>query len=373
MFKIFFKSLINLLKFINIENKKKEFVFYSESKYYRDYYIDLIDNLKKLNQKNIILITSDEKDELFFKDKLTCLLIKNYYILSIFFKILDCKFMIMTLTDLGNHLQISKRCKFYVYYFHAMGSTHQIYTNSAFKNYNIIFSNGEYQSKELRLTEEKFNFPKKDIVNTGYFFLDNIKKKANLKLKENRNILFAPSWNYNIKNLFDDYSLEIISNLLSNNFNLTLRPHPEHYKRSKNLIDKIKKIFSSNNNFYIDQNNSNLDSLEKAEILITDNSSIVFEFLLTFKRPIIYLDYTDKIHNVDRDKIEISTIEDEFKILFGNKLKISELKDLPSLCEKLIINTNLSNKSIEEFEKKYFSNLGNSAFFAANYLVKKSK
>ena len=54
---------------------------------------------------------------------------------------------------------------------------------------------------------------------------------------------------------------------------------------------------------------SNLNSLEKAEILITDNSSIVFEFLLTFKRPVIYLDYTDKIHNVDRDKIQIPTID----------------------------------------------------------------
>jgi len=373
MFQNFFKSLINLFKFINIENKKKEFVFYSESKYYRDYYIDLIENLKKLNKDNIIIITSDEKDELFFKDKLNCLFIKNYFILSIFFKILNCKFMIMTLTDLGNHFRTSKFCKFYVYYFHAIGSTHQIYTNSAFKNYNIIFSNGEYQSKELRFSEKQFNFPKKDIVNTGYFFLDNIKKKANQKLKENRNLLFAPSWNYNVKNLFDDYSLDIISDLLSNNFKLTLRPHPEHYKRSKNLINKINKMFLSNKNFYMDQNISNLNSLEKAEILITDNSSIVFEFLLTFKRPVIYLDYTDKIHNVDKDKIQIPTIEEEFKNLFGNKLKIFELKSLPNLCEKLIIKNNLSNELIENFEKKYLSNLGNSAYFAANYLLKKSK
>ena len=34
----FFESLINLIKFINIDNEKKEFVFYSESKFYRDYF-----------------------------------------------------------------------------------------------------------------------------------------------------------------------------------------------------------------------------------------------------------------------------------------------------------------------------------------------
>ena len=82
-------------------------------------------------------------------------------------------------------------------------------------------------------------------------------------MKETRNILFAPSWNYNKNNLFDDYSLDIIKILISQNYKITLRPHPEHYKRSKITIDKIKKIFGNNKNFYLDKNFSNLNSLEK--------------------------------------------------------------------------------------------------------------
>jgi YidC/Oxa1 family membrane protein insertase len=373
MLKNFFESLINLIKFINIDNKKKEFVFYSESKFYRDYFIDLILNLKKSGQKNIILITSDKDDLIFFKETLTCLYIKNYYILNIFFKILNCKFMIMTLIDLGNHFQKSKLCKFYVYFFHAIASTHQIYTNSAFKNYDIILSNGEYQSKELRLAEEQFSFPKKEIVNSGYFFLDNINKKANLKSKEKRHVLFAPSWNYNKENLFNDYGIDVISNLLSKNFILTLRPHPEHYKRSKNTINKINKLFLNDKNFFLDKSISNLKSLEKAEILITDNSSIVFEFMLIFKRPIIYIDYREKIHNIDKDKIPIMTIDEEFKTVFGNKLNISNLENLADLCENLINENNVSSQLVDSFAKKYLSNLDHSASFAANYLTNKSK
>ena len=373
MLKNFFESLINLIKFINIDNKKKEFVFYSESKFYRDYFIDLILNLKKSGQKNIILITSDKDDLIFFKETLTCLYIKNYYILNIFFKILNCKFMIMTLIDLGNHFQKSKLCKFYVYFFHAIASTHQVYTNSAFKNYDIILSNGEYQSKELRLAEEQFSFPKKEIVNSGYFFLDNINKKANLKSKEKRHVLFAPSWNYNKENLFNDYGIDVISNLLSKNFILTLRPHPEHYKRSKNTINKINKLFLNDKNFFLDKSISNLKSLEKAEILITDNSSIVFEFMLIFKRPIIYIDYKEKIHNINRDKIPIMTIDEEFKTVFGNKLNISNLENLADLCENLINENNVSSQLVDSFAKKYLSNLDHSASFAANYLTNKSK
>ena len=371
MFKNFFLSLINLIKFINLDSKKKDFVFYTESKFYRDYFIDLILNLKKIDQKNIIVITSEKEDIVFFKNVAMCFYIKNYFFLSIFFKILNSRFLIMTLTDLGSHFQKSKLCKYYVYYFHAIASTHRIYTNTAFKNYDLILSNGDYQTKELRLAEKQFNFPKKEIVNTGYFFLDNIKKKANLKLKEKQNILFAPSWNYNKKNLFDDYGIKIISSLLSNNFITNFRPHPEHYKRSQHTINKIIKLFSNNKNFFLDQSISNLKSLEKTEILITDCSSIVFEFMFVFKRPIIYLDYKEKIHNTNLNKILIKTIEEEFKSIFGNVLSITNLKDLPDLCRKLINKNNVSNELINSFEKKYLSNVNTSASFAAQYLTAK--
>ena len=369
----FFVSLINLIKFINTNNAKKDFIFYSESKFYRDYYIDLILNLKKKGQENIILVTSDKDDQIFFKDILNCFYIKNYFILSIFFKTLNCKFMVMTLTDLGMHLEKSKLCKYYVYFFHAIASTHKIYTKTAFKNYDIVLSNGEYQSNELKLAEEKFNFPKKEIVNTGYFFLDHIKKKANLEIKKKRHILFAPSWNYEKENLFDTYSVDVISNLLLKNFELTLRPHPEHYKRSKSTFNRINKLFSNNKNFFLDKNISNLSSLEKAEILITDNSSIVFEFLLVFKRPIIYLDYKEKIHNIDLDKLSIEIIDDKFKSDFGNKLDVKNLENLNELCENLINKNNISDQLVDRFEKNYFSNLNNSASFAASYLTNKLK
>ncbi len=370
--KDFIESLVGLIKFIQLDINEKEFVFYSESKFYRNYYIDLIKNLKK-KSNNIILVTSDKDDVLYYKNEIKCIYINNYYLLAYFFKILECKFMIMTLTDLGNNFKKSRLCKYYVYFFHAIGSTHQLYTNEAFMNYDIILANGEYQSKELKLSEVKFNFPQKEIVNSGYIFLDNLFSNANLSLKEAKHILFAPSWNYDKKNLFENYGIEIISNLLSKNFKVTLRPHPEHYKRSNYIINKIERLFSINQNFRLDKSFNNIKSLEKSEILITDNSSIVFEFIFVFKRPVIYIDYKEKIHNTDRDKIELPTIEKEFKKKFGNVIHANDLKKLPDLCEKLIVNTGISVEEIDLFARKYLSNIGNSAVFASDYLEKKSK
>lgn len=372
MIKNFVESIIGLIKFNKIDKNKKEFVFYSESRFYRNYFIDLILNLKKFNQNNIVLVTSDRDDLNKFKDIIECVYIGNLYVLNYFFKVLDCKYMIMTLTDLGNHIKKSKFCKNYVYLFHALGSTHKIYTNSAFKNYDIILANGEYQSKELIFIEKTFNFPKKEIVNSGYMFLDNLKSKANLSLKENRHILLAPSWNYNNQNLFNDYIIKIISDLLLKNFKITLRPHPEHYKRSPKIIKKIENLFSKNTNFNLDKNFKNLISLQKSALIITDNSSIVFEYMFVFKRPIIYIDYKEKIHNINFEKINLPTIEEEFKSNFGNIINYENLKNLSKLCENLLFKEDISNKKVEEFFEKYLSNIGNSAEFAAKYLIEKS-
>ena len=64
--------------------------------------------------------------------------------------------------------------------------------------------------------------------------------------------------------MFDDYSIDIIGNLIEKGFNVTLRPHPEHYKRSKKTIDRIIKLFGNNDKFEFDYDISNLKSMEKA-------------------------------------------------------------------------------------------------------------
>ena len=372
MIKIFFISLINLVKFFKIDEKKREFVFYSESYFYKDHFVDLIENLIKLNQKNMIYVTSDLNDFNFFKNKLNCFYIGNFFILSLFFSILRCKFMIMTLTDIGNHLKKSKNCQYFVYFFHASASTHYIYTDDAFKNYDIILTNGDYQKKELIEAENRFNFPKKTIVNTGYFFLDFLRNNANLNKKEDRHILFAPTWNYNKKNLFNDYAFQIIEKLIDKNFIVTFRPHPEHLKRSKATLSKILNKFNKNSNFYFDTDSSNLNSLEKAALIITDNSSIVFEFLLVFKRPILYINYSIKLHNLNTHKISDKTLEGSFKKEFGNELNVDNLDKLSDIYDQVSGNENNINEKVNNFNKRYFTNLGNSANIAAKYLITKN-
>lgn len=365
----FFKSVSELLKLSNIDLKYRKYIFFSEGKFYTDHFIDILENLNKLSSKEYIhYITLDKFDHQKLSKHANVYVINNNFLVRLLFKIIKCENFIMTMSDLGNHLEKSKNCKNFVYFFHAASSIFRRYTKNAFKNYDIIFANGEYQKKELIYEEKKFKIPKKKIITTGYFFLDRLKKISSKNTSVINCILFAPSWNYSEKNLFDNYSIKIIDHLLINNLKVIVRPHPEHFKRSQNVVNEIKMKFSHNENFVLDTNYSNLNSMEKAQILITDNSAIDIEYMLVFKRPVIYLDYVDKVHNSESFN-ELKTIEDEFKMSFGEILNIENLSYLSEFCLS-VKKKNIDTDKIRKFEKKFFSSLGKSASTAAYYLQK---
>ncbi len=367
--KYFYFSLINLYNLLNLKNKKEKIFFYSESKFYTEHFADLIENLLELKIDNLTYVTSDYDDYLYHKNKLESYFVGNGFFLHLFFQLLECKMMIMTLANLGDPIKKSPKCKNYVYFFHALSNTYKAYTSDAFKEYDTILTVGNFQKIELIESEKKYNYQPKKIINTGYFFLDHIKNKIRQDKMVKSNILFAPSWNYK-ENLFDDYSIKIIEELIAKNFIVTLRPHPEHYKRSKKTISKIIEKFENNKNFLLDQNPSNILSMEKSEMLITDNSAIDMEYVLLFKRPVIHIKYVERIHNDKINDFSMTTIEEEFKKIFGNQIHIHNLKELSNLINDLKNSNNDLEDKVNLFKEKYISNIGNSSKFAANYLVK---
>lgn len=346
---------------------KNHIVFFSESGFYKDFFEEFFFNTYKENKKCIYL-TSDFKEYLYFKDKINTFYIGNGIVSQIILATVRCTVLVLTLTDLGNNYQISKKCLKYIYFFHSLASTHKIYKKEAFKNYDIIFCNNEYQKKELELAEQIFFFPKKKIVTTGYMYLDFLNKYSN-KLKNNKTVLFAPSWNYNKKNLLNEYGIYILDFLIKKKFQVIFRPHNEHYKRSKKIIKEIKNKYNKLSNFNFDKEMSNLNSLKQSEILITDNSTIGMEFSLTFYKPTVYCDFTEKVHNPDFKELNIEPLEDIFKRQIGYSLDINNLEEIDAIYINFLSNQiDLKNKC-EKFKNTYLANIGNSTTIASKNLI----
>jgi len=357
-----FHTLIKVIFF-----KKFNMVFYSESKVYQSLFYSIIKNIKK--KDSVIYLASD------FDDKINILGVQNYYIGKGYFRnfiflVLRSKLIIMTTSDLGNNeIKKTENIDHYIYFFHSLMSAHKTYTEFAFDNYDVIFCNGEYQEKELRSLEVINKSKKKKIINTGYVYFDFLRKLIDLNKKPDY-ILIAPSWNYSKDNFFEKNCYDLINELLKKNFKVILRPHLEHFSRSKKIIKKIRDNFSSNKNFSFDDNPSNINSMDLSEIIITDCSGIALEFLFMYKRPVIYMDQYQKIHNQNFTEMKIPAFEDLVKDEFGYIINSADIKTIDSkMFEAKKIFENKKN-NINIFIDKNLYNFENASYALSKSLEK---
>lgn len=204
---MYFLNIIKLLK-----KKKYDFVFFSEEKNYQKYFIDIIKNLSTL-EKEIIYLSSDKFDKIHRKNVVN-VFIGRGLLRAFFLNLIKCKYFFMTLTDLNNHeIKKNKKIDKYIYIFHAANSTHRAYTETAFNNYDIILCPGFRHELEIKKMENLYNLKKKQIIRSGYFFLDTIRKSYIKNKTQKKSILIAPSWNYNKENFVNNY-LDVILDIL---------------------------------------------------------------------------------------------------------------------------------------------------------------
>ena len=124
-----------------------------------------------------------------------------------------------------------------------------------------------------------------------------------------------------------------------------------------------------NKNFIFDDKPENLEALEKAKCLITDNSGISIELMMIFKKPVIYYSDFDKIHNEKFEMFKnLQPMEDSIKDKFGyefNKKQINELKDILDN----VLNS-FDENEIDNFLINNFYNYGNSIKYFDKNLLK---
>ena len=206
-------------------------------------------------------------------------------------------------------------------------------------------------------------------MKTGYFFFDYLnhysKKENNLT-----EILIAPSWNKYKKNFLNENFESIIDILLKSNFKVRFRPHPENIKRSKFLMDYYKKKFKGDN-FIFDEDPNNLDAMRSSKCLITDNSGISIEYTLVFKRPVIYFNDFDKIHDIKFKYIKnLPLMENSVKESFGYFFNKDEIKNLSRIITNSISDFKGKNEMINSFINKNFYNFSNTKNFLNENITK---
>jgi CDP-glycerol glycerophosphotransferase (TagB/SpsB family) len=238
------------------------------------------------------------------------------------------------------------------------GSAHDLET------YDYHFISGEKHLHKLR--DVGINIPDEKLIKIGYPKFDeylNINKDQYLKFlgikdKTRKNILYAPTWKWGdgtLRKFGKKFCKEI-----SREHNLIIRPHFEDRGYIIRLklwakLNGLKHVYFSNPAQII--KNNTMNDFAISDLMISDTSSINYEYLIT-RKPIIIVDNDyDKLHSMPTD-LNILDIVQTYQ---------SNKNDICSM-----INYELSNNTFDQYNKMlhncFYFNDGKSANRAADFI-----
>ena len=177
-----------------------------------------------------------------------------------------------------------------------------------------------------------------------------------LKDRSRKNILYAPTWEWGDGTLHK-YGKKFCQEI-SKDFNLIIRPHyhdRKHIRRMKSWAKKngIEHIYFSNPANII--NSNSINDFFVSDLMISDTSSIIYEYLIT-KKPIIIANNNYK---------DLHKMPDEM-----NVLKIAKKYDGDDIISS--INDSLNEDSLSDYDQLlnncFYFNDGKSSERAADFV-----
>ena len=264
----------------------------------------------------------------------------------------------------------SKNVKWYVHIPHTVDDLAG-YRMFGLDHYDALLSSGDNQIITARKLEElRPTIVKKEIVTVGSPTLDALQFKLDKNEKKNKEngkitVLLAPTWGPSgILSKFGDKLLEALE---KTDYEIIVRPHPQSLSSEKDLIDRL---IRKHTNIKWNRDNDNFDVLNKADILITDFSGIIFDYALVFNKPIIYTDTSFDPIIYDQDWLDGEYWSIKILPELGLKLTEDNFNNIGNLIKEAL-NSEELKMGRERIGKICYQNRGNSAKAIVDYIEKK--
>ncbi len=320
--------------------QRKKYVFYSEGSQYWNVFKPVIEEFDK-RKTECFYYTSDAEDPglKYISDYVKPEFIGKGNRAYSKLNILEADICIMTTPGLDVYqLERSKGVRHYCHILHAVDDT-TLYKLFSFDYFDSMFLTGKHQENGIRELETKRGTKQKELYVTGCTYLDVLSEKINeIKLNKKNDkitVLISPSWGDNA--LLKRFGMKLILPIVESDFNVIIRPHPQSSISEKNIIDSIMSQLSSYKNVEWDFSRENIVSMSKSDIMISDFSGIISDYLFLFAKPVIYAKY-----EFDKRAYDLSDADSEpwkFKMLKEIGIELSEenfsdIYDIISECIK---------------------------------------
>ena len=368
------KFKVFLFRKKGIYQSQHKYVIYAEDKRYWVFFVSILDEFEA-RQIEILYLTSSIDDPVFSSNYNY---IKSKYIgqgnkAFAYLNFLSADVVLATTSDLDVlQWKRSKTVKHYCHLIHATGGA-SLYRLFGLDYYDSILLSGENEIPEIRYLESIRKLPEKQLIIAGNTYFDTNVERIKQFAHPNENdlssrftVLVSPSWGSSA--LLSIYGEKLLDPLVKTDWNIIIRPHPQSTIVEKPMLERLVDRYKSNHNIEWDYNHDNIYSLSKANIMISDFSGIVYDYVFLFDRPVLI-----NTQNIDLRRLDAHNLNQEpsyFQSLkkLGIELDSSKLDCIQSSILDVLQNSELQ-KSRQEVKKQWWQHQGESGKRIVDFLI----
>jgi hypothetical protein len=327
-----FKVAISSGKASNDVSLDHPYVIYCEGKHYWNVFKPVLDEFER-KKTGILYLTSAQDDPVFdtswnfVKAEFTGIGNRAFARLNV----LHAEFCLMTTPGLGVYqLKRSKMVKHYAHILHAPSDA-TMYRLFGIDYFDSILLTGDYQAEDIKIIERQRGINEKKLITVGCSYLDVYAEKIkNLPKEDNHlfTVLVSPSWGASA--LLTRYGEKLIDPLAASGWRIIIRPHPQSKISEAAILDRLQAHYKDSNNIEWDYERENIYSLSKADIMISDFSGIIFDYMFLRDKPVLYVSQNIDLRPYDADDLDHELWQ--FKTIKDAGIELLE-DDFPRITE----------------------------------------
>jgi hypothetical protein len=325
------------------------YVVYSEGKQYWNVFKPILD-VFEANKTELLYLCSSTGDPVFDSGYR---FIKSEFIgegnrAFARLNLLSANVVLMTTPGLNVYqLKRSKLVNHYSHILHAPSDA-TMYRLFGIDYFDSILLTGAYQAKDIRQLEKLRNLPEKQLVTVGCTYLDvyaeNVK---NLEPEEGHpfTVLVSPSWGPS--SILSLYGERLLDPLAETGWRIIVRPHPQSKKSEPAVLERLEKKYTGFSNLEWDYQRENIFSLKKSDVMVSDFSGIIFDFVFLFDKPVFYVRQGFDLRPYDADDLPNGLWQFEVLEKIGIELKEDYFPHIDETIRKASDNEELKAARLE--------------------------
>lgn len=358
----------------------KKFVIYNEGKQYWNVFKPIIEEFEK-RQIEVNYLTSYEEDPVFESDYKY---VKSEYIgqgnkAFARLNLLVADIVLMSTPGLDVYqMKRSKNVKHYAHIRHGSGDA-TMYRLFGIDYFDSVLLTGDYQKEDIRYLEKARGIKEKELVTVGCTYLDELKKKMESIPKEESHIftvLVSPSWGPSA--ILSKYGEKLLTPLVNTGWKIIVRPHPQSKKSETELLNYLQEKYATYENLEWNYERDNIYSMKKADIMISDFSSIIYDYTFLCDKPVMYVNAdldlrmydASEVYNSDGTNKRIWQFTTLEKI--GIELREEQFENIKSIIQNASDSPELS-KARAEAKTEAWMHIDNAAKNTVDFMIKKEE